>query len=77
MMLQNLPLRDRVVGCDMDYVNNLIDYASKITGTAEDRLVQYIKGCDEKQRLIQIKCKILTPKDLKSQLFACQFKRSF
>ena len=35
MMLQNLPLRGRVVGRDMVYVNQLIKYAKSIEGTAE------------------------------------------
>ncbi len=47
MMLHNLPLRGRVVGLDMNYINKLIAYALQIRGTPEERLVQYINGCDE------------------------------
>ena len=39
----------------------MIEYAKSITGTAEERLVKYINGCDEQKRLIQVKCKILAP----------------
>ena len=52
MMLQNLPLRDRVVGRDMVYVDQLVKYAKTIEGTAEERIQMYIKGCDPNKRII-------------------------
>ena len=47
MMLQNIPLRECVVGKDMDYLTKLINYAKSITGTSEEKLLQYLNGCDE------------------------------
>jgi len=77
MMLQNLPLRGRVIGCDIDYVKKLIIYAQGITGTAEERLVQYVNGCDEAKRLIQVKCKILPPKNLNIPVICVTIENKF
>jgi hypothetical protein len=51
-MLLNLPLRGRVIGLDLQYIDKLIKYAKSITGTPEERLVKFVAGCDKDKRLI-------------------------
>eukprot|EP00702_Spironucleus_salmonicida_P001581 EST42872.1 hypothetical protein SS50377_17494 [Spironucleus salmonicida] len=58
---------------DQAYIDNLIEYVRSIPRkiTAEQRLQYYLAGCDKKQRVIQIKCQMLPPRDLKFPVLGC------
>ncbi|KAH0573037.1 hypothetical protein SS50377_25155 [Spironucleus salmonicida] len=58
---------------DQAYIDNLIEYVNNIPRqiTAEERLQYYLAGCDKMKRVIQIKCQMLPPRDLKFPVLGC------